>query len=385
MRPDARRETFAELETVQDIVPQVHDAQAFIARERRLPAVLTDALKRAGLFRLLLPESHGGSHLNLQQFVRCMELLGQADGSAGWCVSQGGVFTNLADRMTSEAAAEIWGTDANAVVATGTPVGTRAVRSGDGYRLSGTWKFASGVSHATWLGAMSPTLDAQGEVNGFGMFLVPRARITLCDGWDVAGLRGTGSFEYQLEDEVVPQHRVMLGAVLREHVGEVTKLPAQLLFASGFGAIGLGIARRALDEVYALIDGKTPVFTNRRLREDDLTQSGLAEAEAMWGASRAYLLELTGACAYARREHGEVSGEMRAHLRLAATSAMRQAGAVVQRVYQLSGSDAIFDAHPIQRCFQDIHALTQQIQARPQHYRTVGRLLLGLEADYSTV
>ena len=44
MRPDARRETFAELETVQDIVPQVHDAQAFIASERRLPAVLTLSL-----------------------------------------------------------------------------------------------------------------------------------------------------------------------------------------------------------------------------------------------------------------------------------------------------------------------------------------------------
>ncbi|MBT6278193.1 MAG: acyl-CoA dehydrogenase, partial [Chromatiales bacterium] len=72
---------------------------------------------------------------------------------------------------------------------------------------------------------------------------------------------------------------------------------------------------------------------------------------------------------------------LRAHLRLAATSAMRNAGKVVHEAYSTAGSDAIFDDHPLHQCFQDIHALTQQIQARQAHYRTVGRTLLGLEPD----
>jgi indole-3-acetate monooxygenase len=385
VRTDAHREHFAELDVVRDILPQVYAAQDQITSERRLPPELANACKQAGLFRLLLPAEIGGSALDLQQFVRCIELLGEADGSAGWCVAQGGVFCNLADRMTPAAAGEIWSSDINAVVATGTPWGTSAQQHGNDYRLSGQWRFASGVSHATWLGAMSSTTNPDGEVDGFAMFLVPRSEIQVADGWDVAGLRGTGSFEYQIVDHVVPEHRVMQGPVLREHAGAVTKLPAQLLFASGFGAVGLGIARRALNEVYALIDGKTPVFTQRRLRDDDLAQSGIAEAEAMWAASRAYLFELAAACAHARAEHGDVSGELRTHLRLAATSAMRQSSVVVDRVYQLAGSDVVFAEHPIQRCFQDIRALTQQIQARSQHYRTVGRVLLGLEADYSTV
>ena len=45
------------------------------------------------------------------------------------------------------------------------------------------------------------------------------------------------------------------------------------------------------------------------------------------------------------------------------------------------GNDVIFDDHPLHRCFQDIRALTQQIQARPAHFRTVGRVLLGLDPD----
>ena len=60
---------------------------------------------------------------------------------------------------------------------------------------------------------------------------------------------------------------------------------------------------------------------------------------------------------------------------------MRQSGEIVRKTYELAGSDAIFDSHPLHRNFQDIHALTQQIQARPAHFRTVGRVMLGLEPD----
>ena len=37
--------------------------------------------------------------------------------------------------------------------------------------------------------------------------LVPRAEITFTDGWHVQGLKGTGSYDYQLRDGFVPEHR----------------------------------------------------------------------------------------------------------------------------------------------------------------------------------
>ena len=58
---------------------------------------------------------------------------------------------------------------------------------------------------------------------------------------------------------------------------------------------------------------------------------------------------------------------------------MQRSADVVDQIYSLAGTDAMFDDHPIQRCFQDIHALTQQVQARTAHYRTAGRVLLGLD------
>ena len=381
MYTDERRGTFPELETARGVVPAIHDARDRIDADRELPTDLVAKLTGEGLFRLILPKSLGGAELSLPKFIRCVEVIARADGSAGWCLGQGGVFPNLADRMERSTAEEIWLNNPRAVVATGTPWGSKAQRTAAGFRLSGRWRFASGVLHASWLAAMAHIVDDNGEAVDFGMFLVPREDIELGDGWNVRGLRGTGSREYTLDGLEVPAERAMVGWVLRDHCGAATRLPAQLLFASAFGSVGLGISRAALDALMGLIEGKTPAFSNRRLRDDDLVQAGLARAEALWGSGRAFLHEVAEECAYAHQVHGEPSGPLRAHLRLAATSAMRQSGEVVTKAYELAGSDAIFEDHPLHRCFQDINALTQQVQARPAHFRTVGRVMLGLEPD----
>ncbi|NIP14252.1 MAG: hypothetical protein GWM88_05785 [Pseudomonadales bacterium] len=68
-------------------------------------------------------------------------------------------------------------------------------------------------------------------------------------------------------------------------------------------------------------------------------------------------------------------------MRLAATNAMRRSADVVDRVYAMAGTDCIFDDHPLQRCFQDIHALTQQVQGRASYFRSVGRVMLGRQKE----
>jgi alkylation response protein AidB-like acyl-CoA dehydrogenase len=70
--------------------------------------------------------------------------------------------------------------------------------------------------------------------------------------------------------------------------------------------------------------------------------------------------------------------EDRIQLRLASTHAIRQAAEVVDTAYSICGATSIFEANPIQRKFQDAHAITQQIQGRWEHYETAGQFLLGL-------
>ena len=379
MRIESHRPSFPELDLARGFGEQIRSAEAKIVRERELPPALAADLKSAGLFRLLLPRTMGGSELALPRYIRCIEAIAEADGSAGWCVGQGGVFANSADGLPAELAEEIWGSNPGAVVATGTPAGCEAVERDGAFYLTGHWRFASGCRHADWLAAMADIKRADGSTY-FGMCIVPKTDVDLLDGWNVTGLRGTGSREYRADALQVPLHRGIPIAAFRSHCGAATNLPSGVLFATSFGSVGLGIARRALDTLVDLAQDKVPAFGDRKLLEDSLVQAGFAQAEAQWGSARSFLLEVAEAC-HDQHERGVgPDGKSRTHLRLAATNAMRTAGSVVDKVYELAGSSGVFDSHPLHKCFQDIHSLTQQIQARPAHFRSVGRALLGVES-----
>jgi len=78
-------------------------------------------------------------------------------------------------------------------------------------------------------------------------------------------------------------------------------------------------------------------------------------------------------------ESGTLSVSQQVAVRLAATNATHQAVSVVNDAYEAAGSSAIFANRPFERRFRDIHAVSQQLQARAAHFETVGRYLLGLE------
>jgi alkylation response protein AidB-like acyl-CoA dehydrogenase len=73
--------------------------------------------------------------------------------------------------------------------------------------------------------------------------------------------------------------------------------------------------------------------------------------------------------------------DQRANLRLATTHGIRLAVSVVDAVYNMAGATAAYDGNPIQRHFQDVHVISQHLQARLAHYELVGRHWLGLKVD----
>jgi alkylation response protein AidB-like acyl-CoA dehydrogenase len=78
---------------------------------------------------------------------------------------------------------------------------------------------------------------------------------------------------------------------------------------------------------------------------------------------------------------GTLSLDQRATLRIATTHAIRLAIQVVDTVYNAAGATAVYEGHPLQRAFQDMHVISQHTQARRTHYEFVGRHWLGLPID----
>src|SRR5271170_4086981 len=70
------------------VAPVIAAAAPRIEAARELPEDVMAALHGAGLFRLVLPRALGGAELPPDRFVEVLDVIAQADASAGWCLNQ---------------------------------------------------------------------------------------------------------------------------------------------------------------------------------------------------------------------------------------------------------------------------------------------------------
>jgi alkylation response protein AidB-like acyl-CoA dehydrogenase len=357
-------------------------------RDRRLARPLMDALLDAGLFRLLLPRALDGAEVDPVTFVEVMEAVAKIDGSTAWCLCQGSGCSMIAAYLSPDVASTIFG-DPRGILAWG-PGHAQAVAVDGGFRVTCNLGFASGMRHATWLGAHCPIVEPDGtprrrrdgraEVR---TMLFPFSSAEVKDIWQVIGLRGTGSDGFTVTDLFVPQHHSVSrdDPAERRHPGPLYCFSSGNLYASGFAGVALGIARSMLDGFIELAKEKQPRGYTRPLRESPVVQSQVAVAEARLGAARRFLVGSLGEIWDAVGRVGAITLEQRALIRLASTYAIQQAREVADTVYRAAGATAIFQSGVFERRFRDIHAVTQQMQGREAHFETVGQLLLGLNPD----
>ena len=372
------------LAAARELAPRVAAAADRADRERELPPEIAHEIADRGFFRLLVPRSLGGAEIDYIDYLGIIRTFAEADGSTAWCINQNNVFSTLSAKMPEPTAQEIWGNQ-RAVVANGPPTSAEAVPVKGGYRLTGRWNFSSGCRHATWMAAVAPIKhpndDKDADSKEIRMLLIPKKDVDLVDVWQVNGLRGTGSFSFEVENLYVPETRTFNHLGSPREGGALYVMPMLLLFASGFASVALGVARASLDAAIELSGGKRPRLDRDLLRDKPVVHRQIGQAEAVWGSARAFLLETASAAWESACKVHSLTLEERIRLRLAATHAIRMAAEVVDIAYNLCGSDTIFASNPIQRRFQDIHVITQQIQGRMAHYDAAGQFFLGLEPE----
>lgn len=374
------------IERARQLGPMIEAAADEIERRRELSEPIVAALAERGLFRLLLPRSLGGAELPPAAYVPVVEEIAKHDASIAWCLGQACGCTMTAAYLAPEAAQEIFGGE-RGIVAWGPPGPAEARMAPGGYRLTGTWSFASGSHHATWLGAHvgvfaedgTPRLRPDGSPV-FRTLLFPKPQAAMTDIWRVIGLRGTGSDSYTVTDLFVPEDHAVersADAKPREN-GLLYAFSSSNVYSAGFAGVALGIARAVLDAFVELARDKIPRGAKRTLRDNNVIQAQVAQSEARIAAARAFLF---GALEDIWREAGRtgrLSLDHNATIRLASTWAIHQARDAVDTLYHAAGATAIFEENPFERRFRDIHTVVQQYQGRQAHFETVGQVLLGL-------
>jgi alkylation response protein AidB-like acyl-CoA dehydrogenase len=350
-----------------------------------LSPVVVDALHETGLFGLMVPKELGGEEADLPTVLEVYEEVSRADGSTGWTLLANATTSAFAGAYTGPAAVEAMFDGARTPVAAGqfSPRGT-AVRDGDDYTVSGRYSFGSGSAHAAWIGSGALELrDGEFVPSASGMpviraYFVPRDRVEFLGNWDVMGLAGTGSYDYE-----VPQQRIdeaftfeLVNAEARRG-GPVYRLGVLGLTAAGHAAFALGVGRRGMEELTRIVQTKHRLGADP-LRDQQLFRHDYAMHDAALHAARAFVFESFAVVQDALEAGDDPTPVQRQRLRQATTYATRVATDAVRFSYTAAGTDALRPS-VLQRCFRDLHAATQHLVVDNNTLTETTRVLLGLD------
>lgn len=384
----------AALEHARALLPILKNRSAQTENLRQIPETTIRDLHDAGLFRILQPRRFGGSELPFRSLVEVCALIGQGCGSTAW------VFANLASHhwmlgmWESRAQDEIWGDSPDVLIASAFvfPAG-HAYRVEGGYRISGRWKFSSGIDSCRWsmVGAIVHD-EATGE-GEYRMFLVPESDYRQIDTWFVAGLKGTGSKDLEIRDAFVPNYRTLavadvLGASTpgaAVNPDPLYRVPPFDMFPYVVGGVALGIAEGAIASFTSETVTRLAAYSSARMADYATIQVRLAEASAAVYAAR---LVMTSRCDQAMQiaRSGRPTLDEKVAFRRDGAYAARLCTRAVDVLFEASGGDALYDLRDIQRAFRDVHAannhaaLTWDVAAS-----LYGKVALGIRIDNPTI
>lgn len=354
------------------------DAEA----ERRLPMPTVEALTQGNLMRMCVPAAYGGPEVDPPTMLEAIATLAHADGAAGWCSMIASTTSLMSSFLPEEGAREIY-SDASLVtggVFAPNGAGTAITRNDEaGFDVTGRWAWGSGTQHCQWV--MGGAVCDDGT---FRLCWFERDDVRFHDTWHTSGMRGSGSLDYSVDAAFVPERRTTQPGVTKPVVDSaLARFPNFSFLAACVAAVGVGIARRALDELNDTADGKKPQYSHRTLAQNSFTQIEFARAEATWRSAKAFLFDEIGSTWDLVSAHGEATIENRTGIRLAAVHAATACVSVADTAFTLAGGTAVYNTSVLGRCQRDAHVVTQHIQTAPKLNETIGKLLLGVEADTS--
>ncbi len=361
---------------IDDLGPTIAAEASAAEQGRTLPPALAKAMSEAGLFRMSVPAKWGGSATELTDQLEVIERVATFDGAAGWCVMIASTTSVLAGHLDDAVLDEVFGTDPLAsACGVYAPKGVATPVEG-GYRVKRRWSVASGCLHSAW--RVGGAMVNGGDRPCMKLMLFRAEDTTVHDTWRVAGLRGTGSHDIEVDDVFVPESRAIspaLGKPLQD--GLLYRTPLFGFLAAEVAAVALGIGRASIEAFKELATRKTPMGAKRSLAERGTIQALVSTAEAEVRAGKALLHEAARDCERKLSAGARIGSEERLGLRLAANHAVRSSTAAVDQMYKAGGGSSLYDTSPLQRHLRDIHTVTQHAMVNMNIDELCGRALLG--------
>ena len=370
-----------------EVVPVLVRNAARTEQERRVAEENISLIDEAGLFSIMRPKRLGGLETDIRTKLEVSRELARGCGSTAWastlmnvCSFFGGLFPDRAQR-------DVWEASPGNRIAGVLAPSAEASRVDGGYRVTGSWGWASGCLHAQWAVVGFPVPDERGEIVDQGLALVPMSDLSIEDTWFVAGMRGTGSNTLVAQDVVVPEYRVISipaaigGRYATEHTDEA-------LYRSAFVPVAavvlagpqLGLARAALDLVIekAPKRGISYTFYDNQA-EAPTVQLAVAKAASLVDAAHLFAYRAAADIDQAAADGTYPDYAARARVRMDTGLAIENAREAIRTLVSAHGAGSFAETSPLQRIWRDSEVASRHAVISPAISSEVyGRALLGL-------
>lgn len=353
------------LSNAKKISPTIFNQALETEKRRCLSKDVVEELFNNGLLRYFQPSCYGGYEMDWGTHYQIGKLIAKACPSTAWIVTVVGAHSCYVARMSPKAQEDVWATSENVLIATGSVTKTGTIKKEkNGYRLNGSWGFASGVDYASW-GMVAGRMEGEKEAS---QYLIPKSDFIVDDVWHVAGMKGTGTKDINVQNAFVPEHRVIKmsvfhganppGSIKHKHYLYNTEFKP----FSGSSLLGpiIGTAEAAFDFYVEKTKNYHGAIFGDKISVKESVQSRVSESAA----------ELQAANALANMQFNllnQVGKSLKPFSLEQKTSFVRDRAFIMklclsstERLVRMMGANGLFDTNPVQRCFRDLHAMASQ-------------------------
>ncbi len=380
-----------------ELVPLLRENAAETEQLRIVHPDNIDALREAGLFSISTPRRFGGMQHNLRTFVEAVAELGRGCGSTAWVASIQNGTAFLAGLFSDQCQRDIWECNPHAQfcgVLSNNPTVT-SMRVDGGWRVSGSWGFASGCLHADWALVSFPMVDDDGDVIDAGIAMTPMSDLAIKDTWHVAAMRGTGSNTIVGEDIFIPEHRVT--SIIKAVDGiNRNEHPDEALYRSAFApylclivlAPMLGMVKHGIEYVDEVLAKDKPIIYSYYPNARNAPGVQRSRAAAQVAYDDAWLHVRRAVTVVDESATAGVYPDMaaRTRIRMDVANSLRLLRTSMHHLLDIGGAGSFAEGCPLQRDWRDLEMASRHGVLNPQIAEDAyGRHLVGVDEPVTPI
>jgi alkylation response protein AidB-like acyl-CoA dehydrogenase len=277
-------------------------------------------------------------------FLQMIERISVADASVGWVASFGSASVYLA-ALPKETQAKLYAKGPDLTFAGGLFPLQPAEQVEGGWMVNGTWKFASGCKGADMLGvgigAAVPGRPAPSRAPPCCRRSRSRSSTTGTSwAWSAPAATTSRSASNSCRGvDLHPWRRATIDEPLYRY-------PTIAYAAQVLAVVNLGVGRAAIDEINQMSGGRVAITGAPKLADRSYVRIEVAKAEARLRSARAFLYDATSEVWHSILAGNPVTPEQVSLLRLTAVEIAKVGNEVVQAMFGLAGTTAIYSNHP---------------------------------------